>query len=67
MMETEETVEESEREIAEAQEARDDKTPREIDETVKAWRERIAVDYAHATVCGRIVDQIDAAREEVSA
>jgi hypothetical protein len=77
--ETEATVDEHEESLVKADEGRSTfRTPsgkvivgggdhREIEETIDHERELIVIDYAHRSVCEKIVSQIDAARELVPA
>jgi hypothetical protein len=63
-METEETVDEHDAIIAEMHTRPG--TEQDHRESIAELRRNSAVDYAHKTVCERIVKQIDAAREQVA-
>lgn len=66
LLEAEQTAQENQKAIADEDE--DERRPRaEREKEMEQLRENIVTDYAHRTVCERIVAQLTAAREAVTA
>jgi hypothetical protein len=67
LLEAEQTAEENQKGIAEEVEDAHRRPQEERNNTIEGLQRTIVVDYAHKTVCERIVAQLDAAREAVAA